>query len=114
MKDYLLLIRGGDARMAELSEEERGRHMQDWGAFMGQLSESGNLTGGLPLTEDSRLLRKDGHSSEMLRDTNGEAVGGYLLLKANDYDHAIELTKSCPVFDHDGSVEIREAMHMDM
>ena len=44
----------------------------------------------------------------------GEAIGGYLMLKANDYNHAIELSKGCPVFEHDGNIEIREAMHMEM
>ena len=114
MKNYLLLIRGGDARMEELSEYERAQHMQQWGVFMTDLTESGNLTGGLPLASDSRLLTKDGASSEMVVTTNGEAIGGYLMLKANDYDHAIELSKDCPVFEHDGSIEIREAMHMEM
>ena len=113
MKDFLLLIRGGDARMDELTEEQRGAHMQEWNVFMTNLMESGNLLGGLPLTTDARLLTKDGASEEMVVNSNGEAIGGYLLLKANDYDHALELTKACPVFEHDGSVEIREAMHMD-
>ena len=52
MKDYLLLIRGGDGRMEDLTEEQRNEHMQKWGAYMGKLAESGNLTGGLPLTHE--------------------------------------------------------------
>lgn len=114
MKDYLLLIRGGDGRMEELTEEQRNAHMQAWGAFMGGLAESGNLTGGLPLTMDGRLLTKDGATSDPVLTSSGEAIGGYLMLKAKDYEHAIELSKGCPVFEHDGNIEIREAMQMDM
>ena len=114
MKDYLLLIRGGEDRMENLSEEEKGAHMQRWGGFMEKLAKSGHLTGGLPLTADSRLLRKSGSTDEMVQNNAGETIGGYLLMKANDYDQAIELSKDCPVFEHNGNVEIREAMHMDM
>jgi hypothetical protein len=114
MKDFLLLIRGGDGRMADLTEAQRGEHMKQWGVFMTNLMEKGNLAGGLPLTTDGRILTKNGASDEMVVNANGEAIGGYLLLKADDYDHAVELSKSCPVFEHDGNIEIREAQHMDM
>lgn len=114
MKDYLLLIRGGDARMEELTEEQRNDHMQKWGAYMGGLAGSGNLTGGLPLTAEGRVLTKEGVKNELVFTQDREYIGGYLLLKANDYDHAVELSKDCPVFEHNGNIEIREAMPMDM
>lgn len=114
MKDFLLLIRGGDARMEELTEEQRNDHMQKWGAYMGGLAESGNLAGGLPLTAEGRVLTKDGATNDMVPSNKGEVIGGYLMLKANDYDHAVELSKGCPVFEHDGNIEIREVMQMEM
>ena len=114
MKNYLLLFRGGVERMEDLTEEQRGEHMQQWCGFMTKLTESGNLTGGLPLSSDARLLTKSGSSEDMATTTAGEAVGGYLMIKANDYDHAIELSKGCPIFEHDGNIEIREAMEMNM
>ena len=113
MKDYLLLIRGGDDRMADLSEEQRNEHMQKWGSFMSNLVESGNLAGGLPLAADCRLLTNSGTSQDMVMTIDGEAVGGFLLLKANDYNHAVELSKDCPVFEHFGSLEIRETLPME-
>ena len=103
MKEYLLLMRGGDARMTELDEAATAEHMQKQGAFMQKLTESGNLAGGLPLTAEGVVLSD-----------KSEAISGYLMLKANDYDHAVELTKACPIFEHNGSVEIREAAEMKM
>lgn len=114
MKDYLLLMRGGDARMENLSEQETAEHMQKWGVYMEGLAKSGNLTGGLPLTQDGKLLTTNGASDELVKSEAGEVIGGYLLIKANDYNHAIELTKPCPIFEHNGNIEIREAMQMDM
>ena len=113
MKDYLLLIRGGDDRMEGLSEEQRDVHMQRWGSFMSNLVQSGNLAGGLPLTGDGRLMTSAGTTEEVPLTNRGEAIGGYLMLKANDYEHAVELSKGCPVFEHDGNLEIREAVPME-
>ncbi len=112
MKDYLLLFRGGDARMTDLSDEETAVHMQKWRAYMGNLAEKGFLAGGLPLSQEGKLMTKDKVSNTVVRSEKGESVGGYLLIKANDYNHAVELTKKCPIFENDGNVEIREALPM--
>ncbi len=80
---------------------------------MSNLAKSGNLAGGLPLTVDGRLMTSSGTSEEVPLTSGGEAIGGYLMLKANDYNHAVELSKDCPVFEHDGNLEIREAVPME-
>ena len=112
MKDYLLLFRGGDARMAELSEKESATHMEKWNAYMDGLARSGNLTGGSALQETGKLLKTHGTTDELVLTEKGEAVGGYLLIKADDYKHAVELSKSCPIFEFDGHIEIRETLNM--
>ncbi len=112
MKNYLLLFRGGDARMADLSENETAAHMEKWNNYMAELAKNELLAGGLPLSQDGRLLTKNGSVETVVMSEKGEAVGGYLLMKANDYNHAVELTKACPIFEHDGSVEIRETIPM--
>jgi hypothetical protein len=112
MKDYLLLFRGGDARMAESSEEGKNAHMAAWGEYMGGLQGSGNLAGGLPLSGEGTMLTNNGTSDSLAKTEAGEVVGGYLLIKANDMAHAVELSKPCPVFEYDGNVEIREALQM--
>lgn len=114
MKEYLLLLRGGDARMAELSEEETAAHMQQWGVYMNGLAENGNLVGGMPLQQDGRVLTKTEVRKDVVVSETGEAIGGYLLIKANDYEQAVELSKNCPIFEHDGNIEIREIAPMEM
>ena len=41
-----------------------------------------------------------------------EAIGGYLMIKAENYNQAIEIAKGCPIFEHNGNIEIREVMEM--
>lgn len=112
MKDYLVLIRGGDERMSDLTEAETAAHMEKWNVFMGGLAQSGNLAGGLPLGHDGRLMTRDGSSEGVVNSAGGDAIGGYLMIKAENYDQAVELSKGCPVFEHNGNLEIRECLPM--
>lgn len=114
MKEYLLFMRGGDARMAELTEQESAEHMQKWGAYMGSLAEKGHLVGGLPFQQSGKIVTANGVSDDFVRTENGEVIGGWLHVKASDYNQAVELAQGCPIFEHDGNIEIREAMPMEM
>ena len=114
MKEYLILLRGGDDRMAELTEEENAVHMKKWVDYMNDLAEKGHLAGGLPLQTDGRLVTKESVTETVVRSESGEAVGGYLIFKAGDYDQAVELVKGCPIFEHNGNVELREMAPMEM
>ena len=98
--------------MADLTEAESMAHMEKWNVFMGGLAGSGNLTGGLPLGMDGRVMTKDGTSNGLVMSNSGESVGGYLMIMADNYDDAVELSKNCPVFEHNGNLEIRECLPM--
>lgn len=112
MKDYLLLMRGTEAQMSDVSEQEMKDHVEKWNSYMGQLAKGGFLVGGFPLARDGRLMTKNSVTEAVSFSDKGEVVGGYLLIKARDYNHAVELTKECPLFDYDGNIEIREAVPM--
>ena len=114
MKEYLILMRGGDARMTDLTEAQTSEHMQKWGVYMEGLGKGGNLQGGQPFNHEGRLVSNDGVIESTVLTDKGESIGGYLIIKANDFDHAVELTKGCPIFEHNGSVEVRESMPMTM
>ncbi len=114
MKEFMYLFRGGDIRRAQESPEEMQVHMQKWGAWMKKLAESGHLVAGLPLHQDGKVVEKAG---DLITDgpfTEGkEIVGGYLIVKANNLEHAVELSKECPIFEHEGSTEVREILPMN-
>ena len=75
---------------------------------MGQMAEQGKLVRGEPLQKEGKVLSG---SSKVLTDgpfvEGKEVVGGYLLVKENDLNTATELAKGCPIFEHDGVVEVR-------
>lgn len=113
MKEFMFLFRGGDAARADQSPEEMQEHMQKWGKWMQDLGQSGNLVSGLPLNKAGKVVKDAGALVTDGPFTEGsEVVGGYLIVKASDLDHATELSKGCPVYEHGGSTEVREMMPM--
>jgi hypothetical protein len=111
MANYLYIFRGGD--MAGLSPQQMEENMKKWGAWMGQLSQTGNFKGGDPLGEGGRVVA--GKKKSVTDGPFGETkdlVGGYLLVTAASLDAATELSRGCPIFERDGSVEIREVRSM--
>jgi len=108
MNRYLLILWGGSARMAKMSPGEIQDHMKHWTTWMESLSKQGVWDGGEPLGDEAKLVKgarkpvTDGPYTEAK-----EAVTGYVILKADGMDKACEITKSCPHFEIDGTVEVR-------
>ena len=117
MKEFLFLFRGGDAgRLNEQqSPEQWQEHMMKWKVWMESLAKQGTMTGGQPLSKEGKVLT--GSSKKW---TDGpfvegkEIIGGYLIVKAKDLNEATEIAKDCPIFLHDGIVEVREVQQLEM
>lgn len=107
MKDYLLLMRGGKPASAK-SEEESKAEMQAWGTYMGGLGQKGVLVAGLPLVSGGKTLYTNEVKSEAVNSPKEGIVGGYLIVKADNLEHATELAKDCPHLSYEGNIEVRE------
>jgi hypothetical protein len=107
---YVMLIYQGDAlaRQAELPEEEKKQVYADYGA----VNQTPGVTPGVPLglpenattvrVQDGKTLTTDGPFVAVK-----EALGGYLVLEADDLDAAIELAARIPAARFGGAIEIR-------
>jgi hypothetical protein len=114
MNKFMFLFRGGDSRRAQQSPEEMQAHMEVWKTWMGDLAGKGQLVDGLPLGKDGKVVIQSGENITDGPFAEGnEIVGGYLIVNAKDIDEAVEISKSCPIFEHEGTVEVREIMSMD-
>jgi hypothetical protein len=112
MNNYLVLIRGGDPGFAKLNEEEQKALFAKWMTYVGKLNESGNWVSGNPLQDSGRLLCSKKEPQEGIIGDPEISVGGFMVLQAEDYDHALKLCDDCPTFDIGGKVEIRQAVEM--
>ena len=117
MKEDLLIFRGGDARrVAEQQDPDAwNAHMMKWKIWMEALDKEGKFVAGQPLGQTGSVITG---AKKVVTDgpfTEGkEIVGGYLITKAGDQDEAVKLSKSCPLLEHDGIVEVREIQELKM
>jgi hypothetical protein len=107
---YVMLIYQGTAqeRQAALAEEEQKKVYADYQA----INETPGVTSGPPMglpqnattvrVEGGKNLTSDGPFVGMK-----EAVGGFLVLDANNLDAAIELAARIPAARYGGAIEIR-------
>ena len=112
MSKYMFLFRGG-LNMELTAPADQQANMMKWKVWMDGIAAKGNLIGGEPLNGVGKVL-----SGRAKKITDGpfaegkEIVGGYLVVDTAGLDEAVELSKDCPIFENDGSVEVRAVMAM--
>ena len=109
MEEYALIMRHEDGHKVASPEQIEiwMKQTMDWiGGIAAQNKFSSGT--GLPF-EDARVVR----SNKLV--TNGpfgdikETIGGFIIVKANSVDEAVEFAKGCPVLQGEGnSVEVRK------
>ncbi|MFD2565445.1 YciI family protein [Aquimarina rubra] len=114
MKEFLILIRGGQEKYNTVSPSDMQKHMEHWQQWMGGLAKEDQLVGGQPLLNEGCTMTEGGKKITDRPFAEGkELVGGYLLIKADSADHATDIAKGCPSFEYDCSLEIREIAPME-
>jgi hypothetical protein len=106
MAEYLYLFRGGEMR--KMSPDVMQKQMERWRSWIGDLAKQGKFKGGEPLEEGGRTLT--GKSKTVTDGPYAEAkdlVGGYLIVTAGSLDEATEMARGCPIFEVNGTVEVR-------
>ena len=108
MARFLYVFRGGAFVAATLSPGEMQAHLEKWRLWIERLQAEGHHLGGHAVTREGRSMRgtartvSDGPYAE-----SKDLVTGNLLISASSLDAATELAAGCPIFDFDGSVEVR-------
>jgi hypothetical protein len=114
MKEFALIMRHQDgSRIASPEQmQEWMKQTMDW--IGGIAAQNKFVSGtGLPF-EDARVVK----SNKVV--TNGpfgeikESLGGFIIVKANSVDEAVEFAKGCPILQGEGNtVEVRKVAKDD-
>lgn len=111
MDEFILIFRHEDG-MKVASPEQIQEWMKQTMDWIGSIAAQNKFSGGngLPFA-DARVVMTKGPQKIV---TNGpfgdikETIGGYIIVKAESVDEAVEFAKGCPVLQGDGnSVEVR-------
>ena len=96
--------------------EQMQQSFQKWMNWIQDMRAKGVYLAGDPLEDTpSKVLRGPGKITDGPFVEAKELVGGYMLIKAKDFAHAVEIAKGCP-FDTGGGqvVEVRQLRPIPM
>lgn len=113
MASYLLMLYDNPTTMEGLSAEDMQRMFEKYMAWSDELEAKGQRLGGEKLTDgEGRVLRKEQGDIRVLDGPYGETkevIGGFFMIKAESYDEAVEIARTCPhVAVYGSTVEVRE------
>lgn len=112
MAEYMLLLHEDPSGFAELSPDEIQKMIGVYEAWRSRIAEAGRLAGGKKLRDEGGrwLTQKDGNVRVIdgpFSEAN-EVIGGFFMIKAADYDEAVEISRDCPHLKYGGRIELRE------
>jgi hypothetical protein len=116
MSEFVYLFRStSEGQQAAMGTPERAqKSMQTWLAWIRELEAGGHLKDpGQPLAPNGKLV--SGQDKIITDGPYAEAkdmVLGFIVVEAQDFAQAVELSKKCPMLEGGGSVEIRPIMKL--
>ena len=109
MKRYVFVFRGGAVVHKELAPAELGAHLQKWMVWLTELGKNGQAEPNGPRLELSGKTVR-GKSKAVTDGPFAEAkdlVTGSIVVRAATLEAATEIAMGCPIYEYDGSVEVR-------
>ena len=110
MDEYIVLMRLDIlSKDAQPSPEQLEIYMKQYHDWVGGIAAQNKFVGGKGLSTEGRVIKSnhvvtDGPFAEIK-----ESIAGFIMIRANDFEEAVALTKSCPILNGDGnSVELRK------
>jgi len=114
MDKYMMIFRNtpvSEDAYANMSPEQMQAELDKWNSWIGGIAAQGKLIGSDALEATGKIVTG---SKKVVTDgpyvESKELVSGYLLMHADSEAEAVEHSKGCPVFEIDGSVEVRKLM----
>jgi hypothetical protein len=112
MNEFLLVIhRDMTSRDASPSPEQMQAAIKPFQDWIGGIAAQNKLVSSPTRWDAGGRVVKQNNTV-----TNGpyaeikESIGGVLLIRANDYDDAVEIAKGCPILKWGATVEVRMAI----
>ena len=114
MEEFVLIMRHEDGSKLASPEQMQSwmKQTMDW---IGGIAAQNKFVAGTGLPfEDARVVRPNNVVTNGPFGEIKETIGGYIIVKANSVDEAVEFAKGCPVLQGEGnSMEVRKIARGD-
>jgi hypothetical protein len=112
---YLLMCCFNEKNWASLPDSQRNAIMGEYGRFVRQLKENGQLLGGAKLDAcASAVTVRERNGAPLVVDgpfaETKEHLGGYHLVECRDRDEAVSIARRIPTLPAGGVVEVRPVL----
>ncbi|HEY0667016.1 MAG TPA: YciI family protein [Sphingobacteriaceae bacterium] len=113
MKEFALIFRLNDISDFKPSPEQMQERMNWLAGIAAQnkLVDKGNTL--LPIPGSAKTVRPDNVITDGPYTEIKEFISGYIVVKAETIDEAVEMAKENPIFKVGGNIEVREVLKRD-
>ncbi|MCE7053442.1 YciI family protein [Algoriphagus sp. AGSA1] len=113
MKEFALIFRLKDIADFKPSPEQMQERMNWLGSIAAQnkLVDKGNTL--LPMPGSAKTVKADQVVTDGPYTEIKEFITGYIVVKADTIDEAVEMAKGNPIFKIGGNIEVREVLKRD-
>lgn len=110
MKEFALIFRLKDTADFKPSPEQMQERMNWLAGIAAQnkLADKGNTL--LPFSESAKTVRPDNLVTDGPYTEIKEFITGYIVVKSETIDEALEMAKNNPIFKIGGNIEVREVL----
>ncbi|HEX7177692.1 MAG TPA: hypothetical protein VF240_20705 [Pyrinomonadaceae bacterium] len=109
--EFMLVLRSAAGQSQPDAPDEVRRRVGEYGKWAGRLRQQGVRVDGEKLRREARILRAaDGSAavSEERSEASQDAIAGYFLIEAQNYEQAVKVAEGCPHLKYGGTIEIRQ------
>ncbi|WP_374459244.1 YciI family protein [Chryseobacterium taeanense] len=115
MKEFVLIFRNSENSGAKPSPEQMQKLLTDWMDWMGSIAAQDKLAdkGNRLSMSESKTVKPgniitDGPYTEVK-----EFINGYIIVRTETIDKAVEIASACPILNIGGNVEVRKVVTPD-
>lgn len=114
MNKFLFLFKDAE-HLKTLSPQQMQNYLQKWLDWTKTLLVKEMFITGEPIESSGKeIAGKNKTVSSTSENTMEKIITGFYLIKATGIKEAVEVAKSCPIYDVDGSLEIRLVRTIDL
>lgn len=113
MNEFMMLFRHTPRPDVVPTPDDIAAEMKKWQDWIGGIAAQGKFSQTNQLGYEGRVVHAEGMVTDGPFAELKEIIGGYIIVKADTFEAALELVPGCPILAFGGTVEVRPIMKIE-